>query len=287
MIAAKFGCILPTGLTDFERIVKTAVECERLGYDSVWVYDHLAPYWKKSGQALECWTTLAAIAARTKSIRLGSLVTNITLRNPALLAKMTSTVDVVSGGRLIVGLGTGDEMSLLELVSHGFKFPPLEERVQRLRETVEILKLLWARDDVSYRGKYYSLTAAKNIPKPQQKPHPPIWVGGKHPRILDLAAESADGWNYWDLSGPAARRKVDYLEKSCKRVRRSLEEITISWAGPLPSTALRSRIDALQAISRHISMQTDDRTKYFIASMGDHVENTVLELFANAANEVR
>jgi len=107
----RFGCQLPQDLDDFDRLVDVAKNCERLGYDSLWVYDHLSPFWSRSGRVLECWTTMSAIAGRTETVKVGSLVTNIALRNPSLLAKMSSTVDNISGGRLILGLGTGDKMS--------------------------------------------------------------------------------------------------------------------------------------------------------------------------------
>ncbi|HXZ90352.1 MAG TPA: LLM class flavin-dependent oxidoreductase, partial [Candidatus Dormibacteraeota bacterium] len=114
MTTAKFGCQLPQD-ADIDRIFEAVKDCEGLGYDSVWVYDHLAPYWLRSRSSLEAWTLLSAIAARTSKIRIGTLVSNVNLRNPALLAKMTSTVDNISGGRLMIGLGVGDRMSVQEL----------------------------------------------------------------------------------------------------------------------------------------------------------------------------
>jgi alkanesulfonate monooxygenase SsuD/methylene tetrahydromethanopterin reductase-like flavin-dependent oxidoreductase (luciferase family) len=196
-----FGCQLPQETGDFEKLAKIAGECERLGYDSVWAYDHLAPYWNQRGQAFECWTLLAAIAQRTEEIKLGSLVTNVNLRNPALLAKITSSVDNLSKGRLIVGLGTGDSMSRNELLPYGYSFAGIDERVERLKETVLILKAMWTQDQTHFDGKYSRLSNAVNYPKPVQTPHPPIWIGGKHPKILDVVAEMADGWNYGDLRG--------------------------------------------------------------------------------------
>ena len=165
-----FGCQLPQETGDFEKLAKIAEECERLGYDSVSAYDHLAPYWNQRGQAFECWTLLAAIAQRTEEIKVGSLVTNVNLRNPALLAKITSSVDNLSKGRLIVGLGTGDSMSRNELLSYGYSFAGIDERVERLKETVLILKAMWTQDQTSFEGKYSRLSNAVIIPSPY-RPH--------------------------------------------------------------------------------------------------------------------
>lgn len=117
----------------FSRIVEVSQICERLGYDSIWALDHLAPYWLKSGASWECWTTLASLAAHTGEIKLGSLVTNVNLRHPSLLAKITSSLDNISHGRVIVGLGTGDRLSRNELTTFGYQYEALDERITRLR----------------------------------------------------------------------------------------------------------------------------------------------------------
>ena len=170
MVEMKFGCQLPLETGDFDRVIEIARECEGLGYDSVWAYDHLSPFWTRSGETLECWTTLSAVAERTNKVKVGSLVTNANLRNPSLLAKMTSTVDIISRGRLILGLGAGDKMSRHELQSYGYKFQSLRVRVEALRETILILKAMWTGDKSSFHGKHYQITQAVNLPKPIQKP---------------------------------------------------------------------------------------------------------------------
>ena len=157
MLDIRIGCQLPQDISDFQKLTEIAQECERLGYDSVWAYDHLSPFWMKQAQALECWTLLSAIAQRTSKIKVGTLVTNVNLRNPALLAKMSSTLDKISGGRLILGLGTGDKFSREELQSYGYQFPSLNERIGRLRETILILKSMWTQPEASFKGTYYSL----------------------------------------------------------------------------------------------------------------------------------
>jgi alkanesulfonate monooxygenase SsuD/methylene tetrahydromethanopterin reductase-like flavin-dependent oxidoreductase (luciferase family) len=258
-----------------------------LGYDSVWAYDHLAPYWTKRGQAYECWTLLAAIAQRTENIKLGSLVTNVNLRNPALLAKITSTLDNLSKGRLILGLGTGDRMSRDELLSYGFDFGSVDERLERLRETIVILKAMWTKDEISFEGKYTRLSHAVNFPKPMQKPHPPIWIGGKHPRILDVVAEMADGWNYWEIENGKLERRTRHLREQCIRIGRDPEQIVKSWAGrPFKRPESGKSTNSVKDMQGHLRSLTDNETTYFIASFGSRTKSSNLAAFAEAVKSL-
>jgi alkanesulfonate monooxygenase SsuD/methylene tetrahydromethanopterin reductase-like flavin-dependent oxidoreductase (luciferase family) len=255
-----------------------------LEYDSVWAYDHLAPYWTQQGQAFECWTVLAAIAQHTKKIKLGSLVTNVNLRNPALLAKITSTLDRVSDGRLILGLGTGDSMSRKELVSYGYGFGSVDERVERLKETVLILKAMWTEDEASFEGKYNRLSKAINYPKPVQSPHPPIWIGGQHPKIIDIVAEMADGWNYWGIAGKILAKRSKYLTEKCSKIGRDPRTITKSWAGTLKHIPEPGddRNQIVENLRRQLRNQTDDQTRCFIASLGPKANISSYGIFAEA-----
>lgn len=288
MTETKFGCQLPQEESDFEKLAKVAEDCERLGYDSIWAYDHLAPYWTRRGQAFECWTLLAAIAQRTKKIKLGSLVTNVNLRNPALLAKITSSLDNLSDGRLILGLGTGDRMSRSELLSYGYSFASVDERVERLREAVLILKAMWTKDQATFEGRYHRVLNAVNYPKPIQKPHPPIWIGGKHPKILDVVAEMADGWNYWEIRRETLAQRSRYLSDKCATIGRQSQQITKSWAGTLTHAIepIRDRNQLVENIREQIRSQTDDQTKYFIASLGSRVDTSIYEAFAEAVRSL-
>ena len=269
-------------------MAEIAQECERLGYDSVWAYDHLAPYWTERGEAFECWTLLSAIAQRTKTIKLGSLVTNVNLRSPALLAKMTSTLDNISKGRLILGLGTGDRMSREELLSYGYRFAGMDERVERLKETVIILKRLWTEDRTSFDGRYNKLSNAVNYPKPIQTPHPPIWIGGKHPKILDIVAEMADGWNYWGISKEVLAQRSRYLQEKCIQTGRDPNQITKSWTGPLSrvTRASGNLTKVVDDITAHLQSQIDNDTRYFIANLGPRAPLSMCEAFANAARSL-
>jgi alkanesulfonate monooxygenase SsuD/methylene tetrahydromethanopterin reductase-like flavin-dependent oxidoreductase (luciferase family) len=287
-LKVKFGCQLPQESNDFKYSVRVAKECEKLGYDSVWAHDHLSPFWIRSGRSLECWTVLAGIAERTSKIRIGSLVTNVNLRNPALLAKMSSTIDNISGGRLILGLGTADSLSRRELLSNGFRFPSLEERIGRMRETILILKSMWSEDNSFFQGRYYTLTEAVNYPKPRQKPHPPLWIGGKHPKILDLVAEMANGWNYWRLSKKELKQRNKYLSLRCDEFNRPRNEIVKSWSGtlqPIPQR-VENPTKMLLGIIHQLRNETDAETAYFIASFGARAPSNSYEIFADAVRSL-
>ena len=282
LVNIKIGCQLPQEIGDFEKLAEIAQTCERLGYDSIWAYDHLSPFWTKNAHGLECWTLLAAIAQRTNRIKVGTLVTNVNLRNPALLAKMGCTLDNISQGRLILGLGTGDRLS------YGYEFPGLDERVGRLRETILILKSMWTDSETSFKGKYYALFEAANSPKPIQKPYPPIWVGGKHLKILDVVAEMADGWNYWGLERKVLAQRSEYLHAKCAQFGRRPGEITKSWAGALRNLFQNneSRSTILEEVKEELRSQTNHGTNYFIASFGSRAEAWCYEAFVEASKSL-
>lgn len=281
----RFGCQLPQNVDDVDRLIEVAKECERLGYDSVWVYDHLSPFWSRSGKGLECWTTLSAIAANTNNVKVGSLVTNVGLRNPGLLAKMSSTVDNISGGRLILGLGTGDKLSRQELHSYGYGFPGLVERIERLREVILILKAMWTEDEVTFSGGHYKLSHATNFPKPKQSPHPPIWIGGRHPRIMDVVAEFADGWNHWGLSGRDVERRIRYLSAKCAEYGRSPDRILKSWSGTFSrlTHGAENYSRMVQNIAVELRNQSAVGTGYFVASFTPQAKPEHYQAFAEAA----
>lgn len=181
------------------RVVEIARECERLGFDSVWVSDHLVFDLERYGGSpdpigcLEPLTTLSVLAAETTTLRLGTMVLCNEFRHPMQLAKEAATVDVASGGRLELGLGAGWYEP--EFAQSGITFPPARVRLERLGESVEILKLLFDGEPASYEGTHYRLRDAVSRPLPAQRPRPTIWVGGKGDRALRMIASVADGWN--------------------------------------------------------------------------------------------
>jgi F420-dependent oxidoreductase-like protein len=213
----------------FTRIRDVVLECERLGYHSVWLDDHLM---FENRPILECWTTLTALSAVTTRIRLGTMVTCNSFRNPALLAKMAATLDVVSGGRLEFGIGAGVQKT--EHCAYGFPFPKASVRIERLKEAVEIIKVLWSEEKASYTGKHYSVEEAVCEPKPLQKPYPPITIGGGGEKLtLRVTAQHADryDWGYVP-SLELYRHKLKVLESHCSVVGRDFREIEKScWPG--------------------------------------------------------
>lgn len=214
-----------TAAASFSRLKEVVLESERLGYHSVWLDDHLM-YGKTP--LLECWTTLSALASLTTSIRLGTMVTAAAFRNPALLAKMAATFDVISNGRLELGVGAGVQEE--EHLAYGFPFPTPSVRVEKLKEAVEIIKKLWAEEKASYKGKHFSINQAVCEPKPLQKPHPPLTIGGsgeKH--TLKVTAQHADRCDFgYQPTIELYKHKLQVLKTHCKTVGRDFS--TMEWS---------------------------------------------------------
>jgi alkanesulfonate monooxygenase SsuD/methylene tetrahydromethanopterin reductase-like flavin-dependent oxidoreductase (luciferase family) len=232
----KFGVFLPFYAfqakeqgENFSLIRNVVLECERLGYHSVWLDDHLM---YDDWPILETWTTLSALSALTSRVRLGTMVSCSAHRNPALLAKMAATLDVLSNGRLELGIGAGIQEN--EHTAYGFDFPRPSVRIERLGESLEVIKRLWTQNKVNYQGKHYSLKDAVCEPKPLQKPYPPITVGGCSELLLrKVTAQYADRFDFGFL--PSVERykcKLEVLEKECMAIGRNFEEIEKScWPG--------------------------------------------------------
>ena len=238
-----------------------------------WLWDHLLPVaGPKDGAVHEGWTLLAALAAQTERLRLGLLVTSNRIRPPALLGKMASTVDVVSGGRLVLGLGVGGthqppgaggipgpNPAVAEYEAYGLTLVPPAEGIARLDETVRILKLMWTRDVFDFDGAYYRLRGTRNEPRPVQRPGPPLLIGGWGTRLLRLVAEHADAWN---VPGPphntvefvAGRARV--LDAHCAELGRDPAEIVrsvqvlVSYDDPAATRA--TVLDLVRAGMNHI-----------------------------------
>jgi probable F420-dependent oxidoreductase len=197
----RFALIVPNWAPyDQELMVRAAEEAEQLGYEHLFFTDHLMnPYAASQGfpeETVETWALIAHLAARTERIRLGTAVTPISLRPPALLAKQVATIDRLSGGRIDVGVGTGWSAGSYGVLDAGFGDPA--SRKARLREGIDLILRLWTEDRVTLAGEHYAAQDAIVAPKPLQRPHPPLWVGGWRRHMLQLTAELGQGWLPWN-----------------------------------------------------------------------------------------
>lgn len=198
-------------------------------FESAWTFDHFYPIFSDpTGPCLEGWITLAALAQATRRLRAGVMVTGMVYRHPAVLANMAATLDVLSGGRLELGLGAAwnDE----ECTDYGIELGSLTERFDRFEEGLEVIHGLLTQTTTTFHGRYYQVTNARCEPKSIQEPHPPIVIGGSgERRTLPIVAKWADHWN---AARPATvdefRRKLDRLHECCAAVGRDPAEITVS-----------------------------------------------------------
>ncbi len=232
----KFGVFLPfyafqakEPQEHFRLIRDIVLECEHSGYDSIWLDDHLM---YNDWSIFESWTTLSALSSITNSIRLGTMVSCNAHRNPPLLAKMAATLDVISGGRLEFGIGAGIQKN--EHDAYGFGFSKQSVRIEHLGEALELTKQLWTKEKASYRGNHYSLFDAVCEPKPIQKPHPPVTVGGGSELLIQkVTAPYANRFDWGFLpSVEMYKLKLEILKKQCTKIGRNFEEIEKScWPG--------------------------------------------------------
>lgn len=247
-------------------------EAEALGFDSAWSFDHFMPITgDKDGPCLESWTMLGALAAQTQRIRIGVLVTGNTYRNPALLAKMATTVDQISNGRLNLGIGAA--WFEAEHEAYGFPFYSAKERAERLGEALEVITDLWTVDHPSFTGKYYLLSHAPFAPAPIQKPHPPIIIGGKGKQwIMPLVARYADGWNVpIGVSPQGVKSRLTIIHHECQRLGRTSCDIEVSVFLPLisiskiplagPATRLAARALVPGKVARQLLAGSPDEIK--------------------------
>ena len=281
----KFGCYIYQDSLEYKDILRITLECEKLGYDSVWLKDNFIPwiqdyiyfnsntdnnnsselsrqgkyqeqhYKQKPTERmmLECWTTLSSLVSMTTKIRLGAILVNL-YRNPAIVAKMASTLDFISNGRLDIGLSAGWYEK--EAHAYGVAFPAGSVRVEMLEESVMILKQMLSSENdhnngkISFKGRYYNISNTECNPKPIQKPHIPIWIGGGGKRTLKVVAKYADGWNYGLCSYDEYAERLSVLKNyfhSNNTVlgSRNYDDIIKAWHGililGLDETELRNR----------------------------------------------
>jgi F420-dependent oxidoreductase-like protein len=216
--AVRFGIQTRPEHTGWDAMERVWREADDLGLDSAFTFDHLMPIDGRAGPCFEGWTGLAALAAKTERIKVGVLVTGNTYRNPALLAKSAATVDHLSHGRLILGLGAA--WFEREHQAYGFAFHTPGGRARRLVEAVRVMKMLFTQDRTTFAGKYYTLRDAPFDPKPVQRPHPPILIGGMGPKVIQpLTAREADIWHFFARGG-AVKPITERFDAICREVGR-------------------------------------------------------------------
>jgi F420-dependent oxidoreductase-like protein len=215
----------------YNDIVTLAKAAEDSGFYSFTVSDHFfGPVKGHEMQSHDAWTTLALLVPQTQRIRLGTLVTSQSYRNPALLAKIVASLDNASNGRIDLGIGAGWKES--EYKAYGYPFPSAKERVTQLREAIQIINLLWTKKKPSFNGNFYNIKETMFLPKPVQKPRVPIWVGSmklKAPMIEETAARYADGMDYGaETTIKGSLEKKERVKRMCEKVGRDFEELRSS-----------------------------------------------------------
>lgn len=232
----------------FDRVVDQAQAAEKAGFNLVTVMDHLyqiAGVGAETEPMLEAWSTLNALARETSRVRLGTLVTGVTYRNPALLAKMATTLDVISGGRAIFGLGAA--WNEAEHIGYGYDFPSVGERMDRLDEALSIARAMFTEGRPTFTGRHYRIDQALNVPKPIQPGGPRIMVGGGgEQRTLRIAAKHADMTHWFPLGFDALRHKTEVLERWCESIGRDPATIERTMATPVIVAATEAEASALR-----------------------------------------
>ena len=262
----RFGLQLQGQRTTWSDYLAAAHQVEALGFDSLWTFDHLLPFsGPDDGPAFETLTTLGALALATTRVRLGTLVNGVLYRDPVTLAKASALVDVISGGRLEFTLGAA--WAEREFRAYGRPFPPLHERLERLDEALTLITALWTQPRTTYEGRYYRVHDAPCAPKPVQRPHPPIMLGGNGRGTLRLTAKHADAWNGQGSVETCAAR-IAVLHEECRAVGRDPAEIALTVHPSLAIAPTHAAAEAQgQAIARSHGQRFDEvRERYLLGT---------------------
>jgi F420-dependent oxidoreductase-like protein len=238
-MSVKFGVFVPQGwrmdlveirdpLAQYEAMTAVGRDAEKAGFDSIWVYDHFHTVpTPEMETTFECWSITAGLARDTRSINIGQMVTCNGYRNPALLAKIASTIDVMSAGRLLCGLGAGWYEH--EWRAYGYGFPDVPERMRAFREAVEIVVKMWTEEKPVYNGKFYTIDGPINEPKGIQKPHIPLWLGGGGEKVtLKLVAKYGQACNVGGGNPDTIRQKLAVLKEHCDALGRDYASVVKS-----------------------------------------------------------
>jgi len=283
-----------------------ATKAENLGFDSFWVMDHfhqIPMAGKKEDPMLEGWTTISVLAGITSKIKLGTLITGVIYRHPSVLAKMGATLDVLSKGRLFMGIGAAWNQE--ESLAYGIPFFPNKERLLRLEEAIQIIRKMWTEEPAAtFNGKFYQINNAYCNPKPIQKPSPPIMVGGSGERqTLKIVAKYADACNLFG-SAETIKRKLSVLKEHCKSVGRDYDSILKTKLGLIvvdnDNEKVEKRVQKISKIMpkeqvgeflmygtpeevlKQLGLLEEVGIQYLIVDLEPHRELEALEIFGNS-----
>jgi len=262
----------PGPQNSFADTLALAQHAESTGWDGVWYADHFMPNAEDtSGPTSECFTTLAALAVAVPRIRLGSLVAGNTYRHPTVLAKMAANIDQVSGGRMVLGLGSGWQEN--EHLAYGISFHTVGGRLRRLDEACRIITSLFENEKTTFEGRYYKVRHAPLEPKPVQRPLPLLIGGGGEQLTLRIAAQYANEWNTWGL--PAhLRQKMEVLDRHCADLKRDPKSIERSANAMLlfsddPSVVERARASGRPVIGGTVGQVQETVRDYIDSGVGE------------------
>ena len=276
----RFGIFTSMGAQTWPGVLDLWRHVERTGWDMACVTDHFMPNTKeREGAMLESWSTLSALAALVPRMRIGTIVLGNTYRHPAVVAKMAAQVDIISGGRLILGMGAGWQQN--EHEAYGIPFYTVRERLERLDEACEVLKALFTQKRADYKGRFYQLSDAPLDPKPIQSPHPELMIGGGGERVtLRIAAKHANHWNVW--GGPKVlARKGKILDEHCAAVGRDPRSITRSGNMALLITDKKAEVEQVaQTIATRMGRHADDARDTCLAGTPDQIREQLREVRA-------
>jgi F420-dependent oxidoreductase-like protein len=261
----KFGLTIPQGwrggdlpleeennpIKQYEFSKSISTTADNSNFDSIYGYDHLIPHYKDDIEKniFECFTLLSITAAITQRIKIGQVVLCNSYRNPSLLAKMLSTLDVISNGRVELGIGAGWYKE--EYIAYGYDFASNLTRIKQLDESLKIIKAMWTEKQASFEGKYYTIKEAICNPKPIQKPHPLIMVGGSGEKyLLKVVAKHADRYNLFFGSSDEMKRKISILKEYCNSIGRDYKE-DIQYSVVLPCIIRESQEEVNKVLIQH------------------------------------
>ena len=282
----RFGIFSSLTGTSWTDVLELWRHVEATGWDIACVTDHFMPNSRdREGAVLESWSTLSALAALIPRIRLGTIVLGNGYRHPAVVAKMAAQVDIISNGRLLLGLGAGWQEN--EHTAYGIPFYTMRERLDRLDEACEVIRSLWTQQRSHFEGRFYRLSDAPLMPKPVQQPHPELMIGGGGERVtLRIVASHADHWNVW--GGPEVlARKTTVLEEHCAKLGRDSKTITRSVNMALLITDKKAEVDGLaNSITRRLGSHAADAQDICLAGTLDQIREKLRKVREAGADTV-